>query len=155
MIEIKHATESDRSALRNLYIYEVEDHPERAEAFAEALIVRFKTLLAFQNSNLCGTLSWEPRGGQDDGVIELASLGVNQSFQRQGIATLLVSRMIEEATKYYESNGYRLRTIILFMEDHNEKARKFYSKVGFSQAAKIPKLYPHDDAVIWIRHLSK
>jgi ribosomal protein S18 acetylase RimI-like enzyme len=155
MIEIRHATEAERDLLRNLYINEVEDHPERAIAFAEALIVEFKTLLAFRNGEVCGSLSWDSRGGYDDGVIELASLGVNEIFQRQGIATLIVNRMIEEATRFYTSRGYRLRSIILFMEGNNEVARKFYSTIGFSEAARIPQLYPHDDAVIWMKRLSK
>jgi ribosomal protein S18 acetylase RimI-like enzyme len=155
MIEIRHATEAERDLLRDLYLNEVEDHPERAAAFAEALIVKFKTLLAFQNGDVCGSLSWDSRGGYDDGVIELTSLGVNELFQRQGIATLLVNRLIEEATRFYTSRGYQLRSIILFMEGKNEIARKFYSAIGFSEVARIPRLYPYDDAVIWMKRLSK
>ena len=152
MIEIRQASERDRVLLQNLYIEEIENHPERASAFAEALIVKFKTLLAFQNSTVCGSLSWDSRGGYEDGVIELASIGINELFQRQGIASRLVEQMIMDAKAFYASKGYRLRSIILFMEGKNDGARKFYSTIGFKQVARIPKLYPHDDAAIWVRH---
>ncbi len=152
MIEIKHATEADRNLLKSMYLSEVEDHAERAERFADQLISRFNTILALQNGELCGTLSWETRGGYDDGVAELAGIGVNSEFQRQGIATELVERMIEEASTFYSERGYTLRVILLFMEYSNEGARKFYSQIGFSEISKIPNLYPHDDGVIWTRH---
>lgn len=155
MIEIRKATEADKDLLTSFYMNEVEEHPQRASAFAESLIMKFRTLLAIQNGEIRGSLSWEPRGGYDDGVIELASLGIHQSFRRQGIGTLLVSRMIEDATQFYMAQGYQLRTIILFMEAGNEGAKKFYSAICFSEAARIPHLYPHDDALIWMRHLKR
>jgi ribosomal protein S18 acetylase RimI-like enzyme len=155
MIEIRQATEADKGLLQNLYIEEIENHPERASAFAEALIVKFKTLLAFQNSTVCGSLSWDSRGGYEEGVIELASIGVNESVRRQGIGSRLVEQMIKDAKGFYESRGYCLRSIILFMEGKNDGARKFYSARGFTEVARIPKLYPHDDASIWVQHLSQ
>jgi ribosomal protein S18 acetylase RimI-like enzyme len=153
MIEIRQATEADRDLLQNLYIQEIENHPERASAFADALIVKFKTLLAFQNRTVCGSLSWDSRGGYEDGVIELASIGVNEPFRRQGIASRLVEQMIMDAKAFYGSRGYCLRSIILFMEGKNDGARKFYSTIGFTEVARIPNLYPHDDAAIWVQHL--
>ncbi|MFW9907808.1 MAG: GNAT family N-acetyltransferase [Candidatus Thorarchaeota archaeon] len=152
MIEIRHATKADRNLLKKMYLSEVEDHAERADKFAEQLINRFNTLLALQNGELRGTLSWEARGGYDDGVAELVGLGVNSKFQRQGIASELVERMIEEASIFYSERGYALRVILLFMEYGNEGARRFYSQMGFSEVARMPNLYPHDDGVIWTRH---
>jgi len=152
MIAIRHAAEVDRDLLKSMYLSEVEDDVARAERFAEQLISRFNTLLALQNGELCGTLSWETRGGYDDGVAELVALGVNRKFQRQGIASELVERMIEEASVFYAERGYVLRVILLFMEYGNEGARRFYSQIGFSEIARMPNLYPHDDGAIWTRH---
>ena len=151
MIEIRQATDVDREVLRTMYLSEVENHVERASSFAEQLINRFKTMLALQNNQLCGTLTWDTRGGYDDGVVELVGLGVNKNYQRKGIATKLVEKMIQEASLFYSEQGYTLRVIILFMERQNENARKFYSQTGFIEVARIPRLYPHDDGVIWTR----
>jgi ribosomal protein S18 acetylase RimI-like enzyme len=153
MLQIRPATHADTDCLKEMYLSEVEGHTERATAFAEQLTTRFKTLLALHDGHLCGTVTWDTRGGYDDGVVELVGLGVNSAYQRRGIATRLVDKMITDASQFYSERGYTLRAIILFMERKNEGARKFYSRVGFSEVAKVPSLYPRDDAVIWTRHL--
>ena len=153
MFEIKTATNADRALLENMYLEEVEPHAERAAQFADDFIERFKTMLALQDGQLCGTLSWDVRGGFDDGVVELIGLGVNEKFQRQGVAKRLVNHFIQETSKFYSEKGYSLRVVLLFMEGENEVARKFYSNLGFSEVARISKLYPHDDGVIWTKHI--
>ena len=153
MFEIKKATDADKALLENMFLEEVEDHKERARTFAEDLINHFKTMLALEDGELCGTLTWDTRGGYDDGVVELIGLGVNKKFQRQGVARRLVSYFIQETSNYYSNQGYSLRVILLFMEGENEVARKFYSNLGFTEAARIPKLYPHDDGIIWTKHI--
>jgi ribosomal protein S18 acetylase RimI-like enzyme len=153
MFEIKEATSKDKALLENMYLEEVEEHAGRAETFAEDLINHFKTMLALEDGKLCGTLTWDTRGGYDDGVVELIGLGVNKKFQRQGVARRLVNYFIEIASKFYSVRGYSLRVILLFMEGSNEVARKFYSNLGFTEDARILELYPHDDGVIWTKHL--
>ncbi len=153
MIDIKPATPEDIPLIEEMYRREVEDHAERAQTFAEDLVLRYKTLLAVKDNTVCGTVSWEPRGGFDDGVVEMIGLGVSEGFKRQGIATKLVDEMIEVASQFFTSKGYSLRVILLFMERENETARKFYSVNRFKEVATIPSLYPSDDASIWTRHL--
>ena len=153
MIDIKSATPEDIPLIEKMYRKEIEDHVERAQTFAQDLVFRYKTLLAIKDNTVCGTVSWEPRGGFDDGVVEMIGLGVNEGFKRQGVATKLVDEMIEAALQFFSSKGYSLRVILLFMERENETARKFYSANRFKEVAAIPSLYPSDDASIWTRHL--
>ena len=153
MIDIRNATSADIPLLENMYRTEIEDHAERSQKFAEDLVLRYKTLLAIKDEAVCGTVTWEVRGGLDDGVVEMIGLGVNEAFKRQGIATSLVDAMIQDAKQFYSSSGYSLRVVLLFMELSNETARKFYSANKFKEVASIPSLYPMDDASIWIRHL--
>lgn len=153
MIDIRTATSADIPLLENMYRKEIEDHAERSQKFAEDLVLRYKTLLAIKDEAVCGTVTWEVRGGLDDGVVEMIGLGVNKTFKRQGIATSLVDAMIKDAKQFYSSSGYSLRVVLLFMEYSNETARKFYSANKFKEVASIPSLYPMDDASIWIRHL--
>lgn len=153
MLEIRNSTPEDLEILTKMYMTEVEAHEERANTFANELIHHFKTVLAIKDGTLCGTVSWDIRGGLDDGVVELVSIGVNATYQRQGIATRLVESMINEATHYYSQKGYKLRVILLFMERQNAGARKFYSSIGFKESATLEELYPQDDGSIWTRHL--
>ena len=133
MLEIRNATPEDLEILKRMYLTEVENHEERAESFSDILINQYKPLLAIKDSDLCGTVSWDSRGGLDDGVVELLSIGVNEDFQRQGIATKLVNSIIQEETRYF--------------------SEKFYSSIGFKESATIKDLYPHDDGSIWTLHL--
>ena len=153
MIDIRAATPSDISLLEKMYRNEIEDHAERAQSFAEDLVLRYKTLLAMKDDTVCGTVTWEPRGGLDDGVVEMIGLGVTEDFKRQGIASKLVDAMIEEVTQFFSAKDYTLRVVLLFMEKTNETARIFYSANRFKEVCTIPSLYPQDDASIWTRHL--
>ena len=153
MIDIRTATSADIPLLESMYRKEIEDHIERAQRFAEDLVLKYKTLLAIKDNVVCGTVVWEPRGGLDDGVVEMIGLGVNEGFKRQGVATRLVDTMIEEASQFFSVKGYSLRVVLLFMEKTNETARKFYSANRFKEVAAIPSLYPSGDASIWTHHL--
>ncbi|MHA1925075.1 MAG: GNAT family N-acetyltransferase [Candidatus Thorarchaeota archaeon] len=149
---MREATDSDRYLLVNLFISEVEDNIDLAEGFATDLL-RFRTILCLDEGNVIGTVSWDIRGGLDDGVVELIGLGVNPQYRRQGVAKELVQTLIHDVSKHYSSQGYKLRVIYLFMEKGNEGGRAFYKSIGFKETADVPELYPHDDAAIWTLHL--
>jgi len=152
MRTVRKATSSDKKLLVRLFISEVEDNRTLAEAFAADLL-RFQTILSLDDGNVIGTVSWDARGGLDDGVAELIGLGVNPDYRRKGVARELVQTLIHDVSKYYSEQDYKLRVIYLFMEKGNEVGRAFYESVGFKEVADVPNLYPHDDAAIWTLHL--
>jgi ribosomal protein S18 acetylase RimI-like enzyme len=149
---VREATDSDRELLVNLFISEVEDNIDLAEGFASDLL-RFQTILCLEGGTVIGTVSWDIRGGLDDGVVELIGLGVNPEYRRQGVAKELVQTLIHDVSKHYSSNNHNLRVIYLFMEKGNEEGRAFYKSIGFKEVADVPDLYPHDDAAIWTLRL--
>ncbi len=152
MRTVREATDSDRDLLVRLFISEIEDDIDLAKNFASDLL-RFRTILCLDEGNVIGTVSWDIRGGLDDGVIELIGLGVNPEYRRQGIAKKLVQTLIHDASVHYSSRNHKLRVIYLFMEKENEGGRAFYRSIGFKEMADVPDLYPHDDAAIWTLHL--
>lgn len=149
---IRYALEEDFDLLMDMYLEEVENHHQRAEHFAKDLIYKLNTLLCITDEKIIGTVSWDRRGGLNDGVVELIGLGVNSSFRRQGIGKLLIITLIDEAKKFFSSDGYKLRVIYFFMEKENLSGRLFYSNVGFREVSTIPEFYPDDDATIWIKY---
>ncbi|NHJ14570.1 MAG: GNAT family N-acetyltransferase [Candidatus Thorarchaeota archaeon] len=153
MREIRSAREADRESLVDLFLTEVEDNQLEAARFASDLLDHLRTILCFVEGKLVGTVSWDIRGGLDDGVIELIGLGVDQKFRRKGVARNLVMSLFKEASSFYSEEGEKLRVVYLFMERTNEDARLFYNALGFQEVALIPSLYPHDDAVVWTKHL--
>ncbi|MFX1496667.1 MAG: GNAT family N-acetyltransferase [Promethearchaeota archaeon] len=135
-----------------MYLNDVENHEQRAIEFASDLIFRLKTIICATDLKIVGTVSWDTRGGLNDGVIELIGLGVTQGYRRQGIAKELVLTLISETKKFFKLKGYKLRVIYFFMERSNSIARKFYESMGFREVSVIPAFYPNDDAVIWIKY---
>ncbi|MFX0042751.1 MAG: GNAT family N-acetyltransferase [Candidatus Hodarchaeota archaeon] len=149
---IRYASEEDFELLISMYLTEVENHNSHAEQFAKDLLYKLNTLLCITNDKVIGTVSWDRRGGLNDGVVELIGLGVNSSFRRQGIAKLLIISLIDEAKKFFSADGYKLRVIFFFMEKENNVGRLFYKNVGFREVSTIPEFYPDDDATIWIKY---
>jgi len=149
---IRKISEKDFNLLREIYLQDVEDHVQRAKTFAEDLIYLFKTIVCETNGKIIGTISWDTRGGLNDGVIELIGLGVSQDYRRQGIAEELVLTLINEAKDFFKVEGYKLRVIYFFMENQNKGGRAFYKHMGFREVSIIPAFYPHDDAVFWIKY---
>jgi len=149
---IRNVIEKDVDILVKMYLDEVENHQQRAQQFAKDLIYRFKTIICISDKNILGTITWDTRGGLDDGVIELVGLGTNSDFQRQGVAKELVLSLEDEARKYFSKAGYKLRVIYLFMERSNNVGALFYNHMVFRKVSEIPSFYPNDDAVMWIKH---
>ena len=150
---IRNATEKEMDLLVKMYLDDVENHQQRAQQFAKDLIYRFKTIICVSDKNILGTITWDTRGGLDDGVIELVGLGTSSNFKQQGIARELVLSLINEAKKYFSNAGYKFRVIYLFMEKSNNIGELFYNHMGFRMVSEIPSLYPNEDAVIWVKHL--
>lgn len=149
---IRFANEDDIMLLKEMYLNDVENHEQRAIEFANDLIFKLKTIICVADLKIIGSVSWDTRGGLNDGVIELIGLGITQNSRRQGIAKELVLTLISETKKLFKSKGYKLRVIYFFMERSNNTARRFYKNMGFREVSIIPAFYPNDDAVIWIKY---
>ncbi|MFW9950411.1 MAG: GNAT family N-acetyltransferase [Candidatus Thorarchaeota archaeon] len=149
---IKYVNEEDEPLLKNMYLKDIEEDPKKASRFAQDLIYKFKTLACLSEERIIGTISWEPKGGLEDGVIELIALGTTPSYQRRGVGSELINTLINEAKAFFAQLSYKLRVIYLFMEKNNEIGRKFYKRKGFREIFTIPSFLPHDDAVFWIKY---
>ncbi len=154
MFEIRDAIEADRASLVQMYLQDVEKDEKRARAFADDLLNRMNTIVCIQETRVIGSLSWDTRGGVEDGVIELVSMGVTEDSRRRGVARALVEAMKESATECFAAEGRRLRFIYLFMEKANQTAREFYRSIGFREICTIPSMYPHDDACVWTQSVT-
>jgi len=151
-IIIRNATVKDMDIIVKIYLDEVENNQQRAQKFAKDLIYRFKTNICVSDKNVLGTISWDTRGGLDDGIIELVALGTHSDFQRQGVMRELVLSIENEARKYFSKAGHKLRVIYLFMEKSNNIGELFYNHMGFRKVSEIPLFLPKEDAVMWIKY---
>ncbi|MGY5875283.1 MAG: GNAT family N-acetyltransferase [Candidatus Thorarchaeota archaeon] len=150
MQSFERANKSHKSLLVDMYLEDIADNGELAVQFADVLINSLRTILSFYDGELSGTLSWEIRGGPDDGVIELAAMGVRDAYKRKGVGSSLVKEMLSQAAEEFNEKGYEIRRVFLFMEHSNEPAREFYKSLGFVESATLQEFYPSEDASIWV-----
>ena len=147
------ASKKYRDSIIEMYIHEIEDNQNSARKFADDLIQRFKTILCISNSEIIGTISWEVRGGLEDGIVELVAMGVKSMHRRKGIGLDLFAKMLDSAKALFSESHLKLRIVYLFMEYQNQTARKFYESLGFAEDSRLSKFYPSDDASIWVLRL--
>ncbi len=81
---------------------------------------------------------------------ELENIAVSAIAQRRGVATQLLSALLEEA---HAENG---SAIFLEVRESNQPARSLYSKVGFQETGMRKNYYssPREDAVLYRRRIS-
>jgi ribosomal protein S18 acetylase RimI-like enzyme len=147
------ASEKYRDSIIEMYIHDIEDNQNSARKFADDLIQRFKTILCITNDEIIGTISWEVRGGLEDGIVELVAMGVKSMHRRKGIGLNLFTKMLDDAKALFSESNLELRIVYLFMEYQNQTARKFYESLGFTEDSRLSKFYPSDDASIWVLRL--
>ncbi len=153
MIQFRNATEEDFQLLANVYREDISPSIEHAEQFANDLLNKMKTILAFSGEHLLGSLSWDVRGGVEDGVTEITGRGIRPVLRRKGIATKLITSSMHEMTSFFQERSSRLRVIYLFMESNNIPARNLYKSMDFEEVIEINNFYPENNATIWIKRM--
>jgi ribosomal-protein-alanine N-acetyltransferase len=102
-------------------------------------------LVAEMRGRVVGYVMASSRNGEG----EILSISVMPEFRRKGIGR----RLMERAIEYLRGKG--VDRIGLEVREGNEEAIKFYEKLGFKRAYKIPKYYPDgEDGIRMIRCLN-
>jgi ribosomal-protein-alanine N-acetyltransferase len=78
---------------------------------------------------------------------EILNLAVDSRQRRQGIG----SRLVEEAIEACKAAG--VKRIFLEVRESNDRARKFYSRMGFTEDGRRRQYYrqPVEDALVLVR----
>ena len=74
-----------------------------------------------------------------DGVVDVMNLFVNEENRRQGIATTLMNKMIDEE---------EYSRIMLEVNENNIPAIRLYNKLGFKEISLRERYYGEDTALI-------
>ena len=82
--------------------------------------------------------------GPDD-IVWLGWFAVHKNYQRKGIGTYLMSKVIEAA----KSRGFRKIFVETYSGKDFNKARSFYSKFGFKKVGRIKEYIGNDDMIVF------
>ncbi|KAH0787178.1 acetyltransferase, GNAT family protein [Histomonas meleagridis] len=113
--------------------------------------INAKGILAYYNDDTAvGEICY--RKEEVDGVkkMYILTIGVLPTYQRQGIATMLINKALEDIKDVTE--------VYLHVHVDNEKAIQFYTKLGFTNTSRVEgyyKSFENKDAYLFSKKINQ
>src|ERR1700730_7178232 len=123
--------------------------PEAAQWLADDLILasqrNVSLLVAEEEETICGLVVFRIMADET----EILNLAVDSSLRRRGTGSRLIREVIAA------SNAVGVRKIFLEVRESNGAARKFYARMGFTEAGRRRQYYrrPAEDALVLVREV--
>jgi ribosomal-protein-alanine N-acetyltransferase len=139
-VAIRSATLDDVPAIRDIERQSTSASHWSTEQY-EKLLQNGTVLVAEQAGTLCGFISAQAAAGE----WEIENVVIARDFQRQGIASGLVRKIIGCARHKNASS------VLLEVRASNQAARSLYQKLNFLEVGRRAKYYcqPQEDAVLY------
>ena len=117
--------------------YHIDSLDEAKDAFFSEIKKSIHYLVNEENSRIVGLVSWFFHGLPKHELVELDRIVVLPEYQGKGISQELFTALIDDANKELSKNGQKLRKLFLLTHASNEKAHKFYEKLGMTHEATL------------------
>ena len=142
-IIFRKAIYNDKDQIAKVLIdfYNMNDLDEGIKAFTEELKKDFYYIVAIQNGEIIGLVSWLIHGLPKHGLFELDRICVLSKTRGMGIGKKLVEALINDASKWYEKMNAKVRKLYLLTHENNTNAHAFYERVGFTHEATLKDHY--------------
>lgn len=126
------------------------DSVEEAEnTFEKEINAGHKYILALENNEAVGLISFFLHGRIKHGLVELYHLVVLEKMRGKGVAQQLMDELEIELKKIYQFQGGQLRKLFLMTRATNKRAQKFYKKAGFIHEAILKEhFYIEQDELV-------
>ncbi len=137
------ATYNDKNQIAKVLIdfYNMNDLNEAINAFTEELKKDFHYIVALENKEIIGLVSWLPHGLPKHGLFELDRICVLSRARGMGIGKKLIDELKNSAYKWYRKmNGYP-RKLYLLTHENNTNAHVFYERIGFTHETTLKDHY--------------
>jgi ribosomal protein S18 acetylase RimI-like enzyme len=136
---IRNAEPGDAEGIANVLVhsYNIDDVDEGKKVFIKETKKEYHYIVAEENGKILGITTWQMHGLPKHQLAELDRIAVLPECKGKGVAKQLFEKLVEEAKKAYEKEGFRLRKLYLLTHADNERAQAFYKKLGFSKEAVL------------------
>lgn len=140
---IREAVESDKEGIGKLLsiCYNIEDENEGAKAFCNEMKRGHNFIIYEEGGKIIGLVSWLSCGLPKHGLAELDRICVHPDFRGKGVSSRLFSEMLAAINKYYKTRNSKLRKLYVLTHKTNERAQRFYKKMGFSHETVLKSHY--------------
>ncbi len=142
-MKIRKTTVKDAKGIAKVLIagYNIKNEKEGIETFKNEIKKGHHYIVAEGNKKIIGIVTWLPHGLPKHMLAELDRIAVLPEYRGKGISKGLKEAMIADAKAWFRGKGHKLRKLYLMTHEDNERARKFYEKMGFRHETTLKDHY--------------
>lgn len=145
-ILLREATYDDKDQIAKVLLdfYNMNDVDEAIQSFNNELDKDFHYIVAEEAGKIIGLVTWLMHGLPKHGLFELDRICILSEARGKGVGRKLVDKLIDNASKWYDKEGEKIRKLYLLTHEDNKNAHSFYEKVGFSHETTLKDHYYKD-----------
>ena len=145
-MKIRKATPKDAEGIANVLVqsYNIKDLNEGISVFESETKKFHHYIVADDNGKIAGIVTWLMHGLPKHQLAELDRIAVLPEYRGKGAAKELFDALVKEAKEWYKSQGSKLRKLYLLTHADNERAQRFYGKLGFTHETTLKEHYYKD-----------
>ena len=145
-ILLREATYHDKDQIAKVLLdfFNMKDADEAAQSFNNELDKDFHYIVAEEAGKILGLVTWVIHGLPKHGLFELDRICILSEARGKGVGRKLVDKLIDNASKWYDKKGEKIRKLYLLTHEDNKNAHSFYEKVGFSHETTLKDHYYKD-----------
>jgi len=142
-MKIRKATLKDAKRIANVLIqsYNIEDLKEGIDTFKNETKKFHRYIVAEEDGKIIGIVTWAMHGLPKHQLCELDRIAVLPEYRGKGIAKELFYELVKDAKEFYEKHNSKLRKLYLLTHNDNQRAHKFYEKLGFKYETTLKDHY--------------
>tara|TARA_B100000287_G_scaffold56531_1_gene49656 strand:- start:1947 stop:2432 length:486 start_codon:yes stop_codon:yes gene_type:complete len=145
-LSIRNAKKEDAHQIVDVLLdfYNMEDQEEAKKVFFNELEKEFHYIVAIENNEILGLITWLVHGLPKHGLFELDRICILRNSRGKGIGKKLVDALIDDAKVWYMNRNEQARKLYLLTHEDNTNAHLFYERVGFSHETTLKDHYYKD-----------
>ena len=145
-ILLREATYEDKDQIAKVLLdfYNMNDVDEAIQSFNNELDKDFHYIVVEEDGKIIGLVTWLMHGLPKHGLFELDRICILSEARGKGVGRKLVDKLIDNASKWYDKKGEKIRKLYLLTHEDNKNAHSFYEKVGFSHETTLKDHYYKD-----------
>jgi len=121
--------------------YNFSSQKEAKEFFQRDIAEGMNYIIAEQNNKIAGLATWRMHDVPKHQLAELHKIAVLDEFKGKGLSQKIFQELVKDMQDFYNSRGQKLRKLYVMGHANNERAMKFYKKLGFKKEAVLPNHY--------------
>ena len=144
-VKIRKAVLNDADEIANVLLdfYNIEDHEEAKKIFIDEQKKEFHYLIAVEDDQVLGLVTWITHGLPKHGLFELDRICIMTKARGKGIGKKLVNELIDDANYWYKKrNGKAIESYIQYLPMKIIRMLIYFMKeVGFIHETTLKSHY--------------